>query len=630
MNPIISKANYSGYLTSLQSESTVRKIPQPVKIAQLFGSSGHLQSGQKNSSIKPSLPERITPYLKKASSQKKNVTNTCMKLPRNERNARRNLKFTETLNSVTKIKKCAKAGTNDENNYPKKEIFGLSTRKRVLLPPNTIKDMHIKNRKQNKLQVSQFRRLTSSSENTNPRLSESSKSCSPPLANISTRVDSVVNVKKNKTSLIRSISSQTFNVNEQSGINILHSSYSDLADTDDSPVEKIPEDLTSNERSNVGIYESQNDDCDIIINRSHLSSASDTNVRIDRDLPNDDDVDRNDDCCAERHSRSYATVVLPNAEKVKEARGFSFKKVDGEKSSSTTSSTNIYEDFYSSLQTVKIISETCLNQQRSTNEDERATLSKTELTVLGSKLNHLVCRLEQDMSDLKLTLTTVTNVLSATNMANKEIKDANETKITQQIIEITENLNDNVKAMDNIDTKLPCITIIDTKHDNTLKETHKMLDVNRSNFLETNGKDNPEMQLSDQMYFASGSDKENKEILNSPIVKQCKKLENLNAANDSFVNLENELDIVNRKSNIPRTPFINQTPAKNKYQNENTQERPMKEYMALKSRMSCLLTPNIKRFNPSEPRNNIHCETDNPKISLSDKLLAELYNLYED
>ncbi|XP_024887167.1 uncharacterized protein LOC112464425 [Temnothorax curvispinosus] len=621
MNPIKSKANYSGYLTSLQSENTVRMIPQPVKIAQLFGSSGHLQSGQRNSSIKINLPERITPYLKKPSSQKKNVTNTCIKLPRNERNARRNLKFTETLNSVTKIEKCAKAGTNDENNYPKKENLGLATRRSFLLPPNTIKELYIKNRKQNKLEVSQFRILTVSSENTNPRLAETSTSCSPPMANISTHVDSVVNVKKNKTSLIQSISSQTFNVNEQSGINILHSSYSDLADTDASLVEKIPENLTSNDlMSNVNICESQNNDCDIIINRSHvsLSSASDTNVRIDTDLlHNDDDVDRNNICCAERHSRLYTTFILPNAEKVKEAENFSFKKVDREGSSSTTSSTNIYEDFYSSLQTVKMISETCLNQQRSTNEDERATLSKTELTVLGAKLNHLVCRLEEDMSDLKLTLTTVTKLLSATNMANKEIKDNNETKITQQIIEITENLNDNVKAMD-------------TEHDNTLKETHKMLDINRSNFLETNGKDNPEMQLADQMYFASGSDKENKEILTSPIVKQCKKLENLNAANDSFVNLENELDIVNRKSNIPITPFTNQTPAKNKYQNQNMQERPMKEYMALKSRMSCLLTPNIKRFNPSESRNNIHCETDNAKISVSNKLLAELYNLYED
>lgn len=561
------------------------------------------------------------------------------KLSRNERNVRRNLKFLETPLSVTKTEKCAKANINNENNNLKKENLRLSTRKSFLLPPNTIKELHVKNKfKQNRSEVSQFRILTMNSENIQPRIFKASESCLFSMEDTNAHADSAVHVKKNKSSIIQSASSQTFNINEQSGINILHSSNSDLADTSNSAVKEIPENLNSNEISNVNICGSENNDCNIIINGSYLSSVDDTNAKIDANL---NDIEQNDIRSAERHSRTIC--ILPNVEKVKEAS--SNEKVIRERCSFTT--TNIYEDLHPSLQTVKAISESCLNNFQCVNEDEHVTLSKTELTNLASKLKHLVCRLEEDVSDLKLTLTTVTKLLSVTDVTNKKIKETihnNETKITRQIIEITEDLNDNMKMMDNMDTKLPCVTIIDMKHDNALKETRKMLDINRSNFLETN-KDNLEMQLSDQMYTA-GNNKENEEILNSPIVKQCEKLKsgtrrrsarlakkilkNSHAANDSFVNLENELDIVNRKSTMPITTFINQTPAKNKHQDKKIENRPMKEYMVLKSRMSCLLTPNIKRFNPSESKNTIHRETDDAKISVSDKLLAELYNLYED
>lgn len=247
------------------------------------------------------------------------------------------------------------------------------------------------------------------------------------------------------------------------------------------------------------------------------------------------------------------------------------------------------------------------------------------------------------MSDLKLMQTSIAKLLSPMNVPNKEIKEKETENVRQ--IERIENLNDNMKVMDNTETKL-LRNLIDTKHDSVLKETDKMLDMNRSNFAETNGEDNVETQLSDQTYITSGSNKENREILNSPNVRQCKEIEsktrrrsarlmakifkNSNASNDSFVNLENELDIVNKKSNTPIKPLINHTPAKAKYQDKTIGEGPMKEYMTLKSRMSCLLTPNIKRFNLSESKNNVYRETDDAKISVSDKILTELCNLYED
>lgn len=561
------------------------------------------------------------------------VTNVRIKLPYNERNVRRNLKFTEIPMSATKIKRFAKANMNNTNNNPKKGNVHLSTRKSFLLPPNTIKELHIKNRfKRNRSELSQFRILIDSG-NVNPRISETSESCSPLVENTNAHANSIMHMKENKTSIIQSISSQTFNVNEQSGINILHSSHSDLADRSNNVVEKILENLNSNEILNVNTCRSQNSGCNVRLNRSQLSSAGD--MRIDMDLYSGNDVDQNNIRCADRDS--LMTCILPDARKVKETCFINEK----EKLSTTT---NIYEDLHSSLQTVKMISESCLNLQHSTKEDESVTLNKAELIILASNLKHLICRLEEDTSNLKLMLTIVTKMLSAINLS-KGIKD-NETKTKQQMTEVIENLNNNTKVIDNMDTKLPCIMItnIDTECDNILKETCKTPDINRSKFLETNEKNNP--QPSDQMYVASGSNKENKEILNSPIIKQdfksktrrhsarlmAKVLNNLNVTNDSFVNLENELDIVNIKCNTPITPLINHTSTKNKYKDKKI-GRPLKEYMALKSRMSCLLTPNIKQFNSSESKNKIHRETNDTndtRTSLSDKLLMELYNLYGD
>lgn len=525
--------------------------------------------------------------------------------------------------SAIKINKFAKANVNNTSDNPKKENLRLSTRKSFLLPPNTIKELHVKNRfKRSKSELTQFCILMQNSANVNPSISETSESSSPPVEHTNAHSDSIMHTKKNV------ISSQMFNVNEQSGINILHSSYSDLADIGNDVVEKISENLNSNEISNVNTCKSQNSDCNIRTNRSQLSSADD--IRIDMDLYSGNDVDQNNIHCADRDS--LTTCILPDAKKVKETCS-----INVEKKECLSPTTNIYgEDLHSSLQTVKI-SESRLNLQHSTNEDERVTLNKAELTILASNLKHLICRLEEDTSNLKLTLTIVTKMLSAINLPNKEIKD-NETKTKQQM---TDNLNNNMKVTDNMDTKLPCMaTNIDSEYDNALKETCKTPDINRSKFLKTNKK-NP--QPLDQTYVASGSNKENKEIFNSPIIKQelksktrrrsarlkAKVLNNLNVTNDSFVNLENELDIVNIKSNTPVTPLINRTPAKNKYKDKKI-ARPLKEYMALKSRMSCLLTPNIKRFNPSQTKNNIHCETNDTKTSLSDKLLVELYSLYGD
>lgn len=432
-------------------------------------------------------------------------------------------------------------------------------------------------------------------------------------------------------SIISSISSQMFNANEQSGINILHSPHSGLADTSGNTAEKIPENLHSNEIPNiVNICQngSRNNKCNTVTNKeSQLFSVGDMDAKVNTDLHSDDDVDQNDICCAD----------LPDAKKGEEAHSINVEKDE-------CSSTNIHEeDLHSSLRTVKIISESWLNLQCATNDDDHVTISKTEFEVLTSKLEHLIGRLEEDVSNLKLTLTSVTNMLSVTNVANGEIKNNNETEIKQQTTEVTKNLNDNIKVIDNVDTKLSHITIIniDTDHDKVSKAICKIPDVRRPKPLRTNEKNGT---LLNRMYVVSGGNKENEEILDSLIVKQRKGpesgtrrrsarlmgkvLNDLNASNDSFVNLENELDI-NMKSNTPITPLANRTSAKNRYKDKKM-VRPLQEYMDMKSRLSCLLTPNINRFNPSESKSDINRDTDDTKTAVSDKLLAELYNLYEN
>lgn len=142
------------------------------------------------------------------------------------------------------------------------------------------------------------------------------------------------------------------------------------------------------------------------------------------------------------------------------------------------------------------------------------------------------------------------------------------------------------------------------------KEVYKTPDTNLMKFMKTDvcGKNNSRIRSLCQFDLSSESNKEN----------------------DSFVNLENMLDITNIKSNVTIVSLKKSTPVLNKYKNKK-EERPLKEYMALKSRMSCLLTPNIKHFNNSQSKNdNLHPESGEAKASLSGKILAELYNLYED
>lgn len=266
------------------------------------------------------------------------------------------------------------------------------------------------------------------------------------------------------------------------------------------------------------------------------------------------------------------------------------------------SSINVEEN--KCLSTYQMINQLCVNLKHGANDDEYITFNKTELTVLASKLKHDMHILEEDIiPNMRSMFTIITDRLSVTNK---------ETDIDNKIMEQkTENLNDNIKIINNVKTKPLCaINNINTEDSNIPKEVYKTPDTNLMKFVETDvcGKNNSKIQSSCQIDLTSESNKEN----------------------DSFVNLENNLDITNIKSSTTIISLTKCTPVLNKYK-DKTVGRPLKEYMALKSRMSCLLTPNINRFNCSQSKNdNLHSETGDAKASLSGKILAELYNLYED
>ncbi|CAL1689681.1 unnamed protein product [Lasius platythorax] len=269
------------------------------------------------------------------------------------------------------------------------------------------------------------------------------------------------------------------------------------------------------------------------------------------------------------------------------------------------SSINVEEN--KCLSMYQMINQSCVNLKHGTNDDEYITFNKTELTVLASKLKHDMHILEEDIiPNMRSMFTIITDRLSATN------KETDNNDIDNKIMEQkTENLNDNINIINNVKTKSLCaINNINTEDSNIPKEVYKTPDTNLMKFVETDvcGKNNSKIQSSCQIDLTSESNKEN----------------------DSFVNLENNLDITNIKSSTTIISLTKRTPVLNKYK-DKTVGRPLKEYMALKSRMSCLLTPNINRFNCSQSKNdNLHSETGDAKASLSGKILAELYNLYED
>ncbi|XP_076385936.1 uncharacterized protein LOC100875383 isoform X2 [Megachile rotundata] len=94
----------------------------------------------------------------------------------------------------------------------------------------------------------------------------------------------------------------------------------------------------------------------------------------------------------------------------------------------------------------------------------------------------------------------------------------------------------------------------------------------------------------------------------------------------SFLELENQLNIQHTKST--QDPFyLQKTPVITRY--EQKQKRSLREYMALKSTMKFLETPDGKKFNPLRQIDNIDNSVLNATY-ISNKILKDLHNLYSE
>jgi len=537
---------------------------------------------------------------------------------------RRNLDFRD-IQTTEKPKSFVKTDTYIIEKLPKEKKKLYSSRKSFLLPPNTIKDSHVKNTlKQKKSVFFHSNNVKTNSENGYHRIVKESESSLPLVQTSNTYTNPIVCGKSNKTSVIQYTSSQTFNMNDQSGINILHSPNSDHADEDVVKKEVI-ENLKHEDSLDINIPDNEKRAHKIATNVLDLSSTC-INTKIGTQLQYN--IDQN---ILHTNVHPFVTRILPeNTEKIQDEAHST--NIEEEKCLST----NVHEDLHLSSQVIKMINELCMNSQYNSNNSECIIINKTEFTNLASKLELLICRLEKDISDLKLTLTTITDTLSAANLTNKMNTKIDEIQIKQQM---TKHLNNNAEAMNNTNTKsLPCIITNSAIciGDNISKETCKTSHTDSLKLPETDivKESNVETPLSCQI---DSENKENKILDSTKYLKSesgtrrrsarlmAKSLNNLDTTNDSFVNLENELQ--NIKSNETIIFCENYTPVSGKYKNKKV-EKPLKEYMSLKSRGSCLLTP--KRFNSMNSECNAHPESDGAKASLSNKILAELNNLYAD
>lgn len=233
-----------------------------------------------------------------------------------------------------------------------------------------------------------------------------------------------------------------------------------------------------------------------------------------------------------------------------------------------------------------------------TNDSEYSKLYALSVDFV-SELKLLVSRFEENLSTLKLPTTAIRNTSSAANLISK-ITEIHESKLKQQ----TEYLNNNAEAANSAN-------LITDDMKKACKSSRRMASANDKENNET-------LNLSKQSGFNSSTRRRSARLM-------AKSLNSLDITNDSFINLENQL--LNATSDTIAALPGNCTPAKDTLKDKRV-GRPLKEYMALKSRMSCLLTPNIKLNSVS--KKNAHPKSAGARASLSNTILVELTNLYTD
>ena len=214
-------------------------------------------------------------------------------------------------------------------------------------------------------------------------------------------------------------------------------------------------------------------------------------------------------------------------------------------------------------------------------------VSRDQIIRLERDLKILLAATEENVSKIKSTLTCVSALLSTNNeesMGKEEYSVSEMVRHTVLDREVEEQLAEDLKTSV---SRIPQIVLTDTDY----VDTSKLLQNNENN-------------------------KENRKAMNIQSISE--------AIQESFVQLGNQNNIAQIKS--VQDDYIRQnTPTIKKYR----QQRSLKEYMALKSSMSFLETPDGKKLRSLCSTGKLDKSIVN-KSYISNKVLTDLHNLYSD
>ena len=200
-------------------------------------------------------------------------------------------------------------------------------------------------------------------------------------------------------------------------------------------------------------------------------------------------------------------------------------------------------------------------------------------------LKTLLAATEENVFKIKSTLTCVSALLSANNKESmgKEGYSGVRHTVLDREVEVERPAEDSKTSVSHI----PQIVLTDIGY----VDTSELLQNNENN-------------------------KENRKAMNIQSISE--------AIQESFVQLGNQNNIAQMKS-VQGDYIQQQTPTINKYR----QKRSMKEYMALKSTMSFLETPDGKKLRSLCSTGKLDKSIVN-KSYISNKVLTDLHNLYSD
>lgn len=530
-------------------------------------------------------------------------------------NAKENMESCETWKTPKRIQRVITKVNDNVSLTTSEKKLQSSGRKSLLLPPNTIKNIHVKNR------LMDSGSMSSRLNETLVLLADSAKNC-PVISEVYKGVSSSVveNMsapdahwyKENKTVIQHTSLSQIFNANDRSGLNVSHSC--NLVDGNDDTVRKenVARSNLDRDTDMSKVYGSRSSD-DNIDNKHQLlvrEANSDTEARDCLDLQTN--VARTPFADAERSRKK--------SKKLKELRcSTTVERATSSRVKCFSVATSNWEkDLYASLLNVKE-SEFSENVRHGDvkKSNEYAPRDDEKFAIFASKLRPLIYRLEEDLSDLKLLLTFITNE----NLSD-EAEVVGSTGIAVGVTPITVSMD---HKSDNVPVKsvrktltsdsLSRIDVPEIKIDNVETQSLQLVsDGNKEN------EENPNTSVK-----AKRDSRSESETRRRSTRLMAKALRDSSSVNDSFVNLERELCIASEKSDT--TVGKNCTPMINKY-DKKAGGKAWREYLALKSRMSCLLTPNAKR--PNDILVSENKQVSGARASLSSKILTDLHNLYAD